>query len=156
MLTPHPRYSFHTQGDAKDSFLNDIEDHRVLIGDHYYWVLRLNPADAEQRGIRDGMLVRVFNELGSVICAARLTHCARPGVVHGYESCAIYEPIGEPGRSPDRGGALNLLTPKRLQFSRGDAMGNSNCLVQVERWSGALPAAMEAAHAEPTRASRKG
>ena len=155
MLTPHPRYSFHTQGDAKDSFLNDIEDHRVLVGGYYYWVFRLNPADAEARGIRDNMLVRVFNEQGSVICVAQLTNRARPGVVHGYESSALYEPLGEPGGSPDRGGALNLLTPKRLQFSRGDAMGNSNCLVEVEPWTGALPLAMETASAESALAASK-
>jgi trimethylamine-N-oxide reductase (cytochrome c) len=31
MLTPHSRYSFHTQGDGKDSFLLNIEDHRVKV-----------------------------------------------------------------------------------------------------------------------------
>jgi len=137
MLTPHPRFTFHTQGDRKDSFLNDIADHRLPVDGHYYLRMRLHPADAEKRGIEEGMLVRVFNELGSVICAAHLTECARPGVVHGYESSASYEPLGEPGNSPDRGGMLNLLTPKRLQFARGDAMGNSNCLVEVEPWDGA-------------------
>jgi trimethylamine-N-oxide reductase (cytochrome c) len=29
LLTPHSKYSFHTQGDGKDSFLLNIEDHRV-------------------------------------------------------------------------------------------------------------------------------
>ncbi len=31
MLSPHPRFSFHTMGDGKDSFMNDIKDHRVLV-----------------------------------------------------------------------------------------------------------------------------
>ena len=149
LITPHPRFSFHTEGDGKDSFLNDIEDHRVLVGGRYYWVLRLHPADAEARGIRERMLVRVFNELGAVICAAHLTHCARPGVAHGYESSARYEPLGEPGRSADVGGALNLLTPKKSQIARASAMGNSNCLVEVEPWAGTASAAT-AAHGAMT------
>ncbi|OFZ99234.1 MAG: hypothetical protein A3H35_19460 [Betaproteobacteria bacterium RIFCSPLOWO2_02_FULL_62_17] len=140
MITPHPRYSFHTQNDAKDGFINDIEDHRLLIDGRYYWVLRINPEDAQARGIREASLVRVFTERGSVICAVRLTHCARPGVVHGYASCAVYEPLGEPGKSPDLGGALNVLTPPEPQFVRGNAMGNSNCLVEVEAWTGTAPA----------------
>jgi trimethylamine-N-oxide reductase (cytochrome c) len=148
LLTPHPRFSFHTEGDGKDSFLNDIADHRVLIAGRYYWVLRLNPADAGTRGIREKMLVRVFNELGAVICAAHLTHRVRPGVAHGYESSAIYEPLGEAGRSTDVGGALNLLTPKKSQITRASAMGNSNCLVEVEPWAGTAPAAT-AAHGIP-------
>jgi trimethylamine-N-oxide reductase (cytochrome c) len=148
LLTPHPRFSFHTEGDGKDSFLNDIADHRVLIDGRYYWVLRLNPADAGTRGIREKMLVRVFNELGAVICAAHLSHRVRPGVAHGYESSAIYEPLGDPGRSTDVGGALNLLTPKKSQITRASAMGNSNCLVEVEPWTGTAPAAVPA-HGTP-------
>jgi trimethylamine-N-oxide reductase (cytochrome c) len=31
MLTPHSKYSFHTQGDGKDSFLLNIADHRVNV-----------------------------------------------------------------------------------------------------------------------------
>ena len=32
LISPHPRFSFHTQGDGKDSFLNDIDDHRIEEG----------------------------------------------------------------------------------------------------------------------------
>jgi trimethylamine-N-oxide reductase (cytochrome c) len=69
----------------------------------------------------------------------------RPGVVHGYESSARYEPIGEPGKSPDRGGALNVLTPKESQLARGHSLGNSNCLVQVVRWTEPTVARRQAA-----------
>ena len=68
MLSPHPRFSFHTMGDGKDSFMNDIKDHRVLVDGHYYWIIRMNSKDAEARGIKSGDLVRCFNDRGSVIC----------------------------------------------------------------------------------------
>ena len=35
LLTPHSKYSFHTQGDGKDSFLLNVPDHRVKVNDWY-------------------------------------------------------------------------------------------------------------------------
>ena len=134
MITPHPRFSFHTQGDAKDSFINDIKDHRVNVDGYDYWVIRINSDDAIKRKIKSNDLVRVFNDQGSVICAAQVTNRIMPGSVHGYESCAIYEPIGKPGLSTDRGGMLNLLTPKKTQIKKSHSMGNSTALVEIEIW----------------------
>ncbi len=115
MLTPHSKYSYHTQGDGKDSFLLNIEDHRVNVDGYYYWIMRLNAQDAAERGIKKHDLVKVYNDRGAVICAALPTQRLPRGVCHGYESSAIYDPMGEPGKSVDRGGVLNLLTPERTQ-----------------------------------------
>ena len=134
MLTPHCKFSFHTQGDGKQSFLNNIADHRMLIDGYYYWTLRLAPADAKARGIKKGDLVKVFNDRGAVICAAVPTERLAAGVCHGYESAAIYDPMGEPGRSVDRGGCLNLLTPERTQTKSTHSLAGSQSLVQVELW----------------------
>jgi trimethylamine-N-oxide reductase (cytochrome c) len=147
MLTPHPRYSFHTQGDGKDSFLNDIRDHRVLVDGYYYWIIRMHPQDAEKRGIKQHDLVKVYNERGGVICAAVITNRLRPGVVHGYESSAVYDPLGEPGKSLDRGGCLNLLSPKRSQTAKTHAMASSSALVEIELWDGKIEFEGEGARA---------
>jgi trimethylamine-N-oxide reductase (cytochrome c) len=136
LLIPHSRYSFHTQGDGKQSFLNDIPDHRLKVDGYYYWLLRMNPRDAAARGIKNGDLVRVFNDRGAVICAAKLTERIRPGTVHSWESSAVYDPLGEPGASADRGGCVNNLSPKRTQIKAAHAQGNSTCLAQVEKWDG--------------------
>ncbi len=138
LITPHPRYSFHTMSDSKGSWTNDIEDHRCLIGGYYYWILRLNPKDAQSRQINDGDLVRVFNDRGDVICAARLTERLRPGTVHSYESSAKYDPIGEPGFSADRGGCINLLTPARPIISKSHSIAANSCLVQIQKWAGQI------------------
>ncbi len=137
MITRHPRFSFHTQGDGKDSFLNDIEEHRVLIDGYYYWPLRINPADAGARGIQMHDLVKVYYHRGAVLCAAIVTERIRPGTVHGYESSATYDPLGEAGRSIDRGGCLNQITPKRSQLKQGHSMASAAALVEVEPWDGA-------------------
>ncbi|MCX8033428.1 MAG: molybdopterin-dependent oxidoreductase [Thermoleophilia bacterium] len=134
LVSPHPRFSFHTMGDGKDSFILDIKDHRVLIDGHYYWIIRMNPKDAAARGIADGDLVRVYNDRGSVIVCARLTERVPPGVVHSYESSAEYQPLGAPGRSTDRGGCMNILTPERFLSKYACGMAPNAAQVEVEKW----------------------
>jgi anaerobic selenocysteine-containing dehydrogenase len=45
--------------------------------------LTVNPLDATPRGIRDGQMVRVFNDRGAFLARARVSEAARPGVVVG-------------------------------------------------------------------------
>ena len=134
MLTPHARFSYHSQGDGKDSFLNDIVDHRVKIDGRYYWTLRMNNIDAQNRNIKKFDLIKVYNDRGAVVCAAFPTNRLGLGTVHGYESCAIYEPAGEPGNSVDLGGCLNQLTPGRTQIKKSHSMATSSALVEIELW----------------------
>jgi trimethylamine-N-oxide reductase (cytochrome c) len=136
LITPHPRYSFHTMGDGKNSWINDIRDHRVRINGYDYWIVRLNPNDAQARGIKENALVKVFNDRGAVICAAQLTERVPPGTVHSYEGAAVYDPIGEPGTSPDRGGCMNILTPGRPIIKKSHSIAANSCLVQIKQWSG--------------------
>jgi len=136
LITPHPRYSFHTMSDAKHCWTNDIKDHRVLIDGYYYWIVRLNTKDAEARGIQNEDLVRVFNDRGEVICAAQITERVPPGTTHSYESSANYDPLGDPGSSADRGGCINILTPSRPMIKKSHSFAANSCLVQVEKWRG--------------------
>jgi molybdopterin guanine dinucleotide-containing S/N-oxide reductase-like protein len=133
LISPHPRYSFHTMGDGKKSWINDIADHRVCVDGYYYWIVRINRKDAESRFIRDDDLVQVFNDRGAVICAARITERVPPGTVHSYEGSAVYDPTGEPGASPDRGGCINILTPSRPIIKKSHSIAANSCLVDVKR-----------------------
>jgi molybdopterin guanine dinucleotide-containing S/N-oxide reductase-like protein len=135
IITPHPRYSFHTMYDGKESWINEIPEHRVKAEDgHYYWVLRLNPQDAEKRGIKEGEIVKAFNDRGAVLLIAQLTNRVPPGIAHAWESCAVYDPIGQPGESPDRGGCINILTPHRFISKNACGMAPGSCLIEVEKW----------------------
>ena len=88
-------------GDGKESWINEVKDHRSLSPDgRYYWIMRLNTADAAARGISDGDLIRAFNDRGSVILAAQVTERVPPGTVHSYESCSDYLPAESPGIRP--------------------------------------------------------
>lgn len=136
LLTTHPRYSFHTQADGKNGFINTIEDHRVEVDGYRYWVLRMNPDDAEARGIVHHGLVGVFNDRATVICAADVTHAVMRGVVKAFESCAEFDFFeSEDGRVVDRGGCMNLLTPSRNQAAGTSAISPNSCLVQVRAWN---------------------
>ncbi|MCL2714805.1 MAG: molybdopterin-dependent oxidoreductase [Alphaproteobacteria bacterium] len=147
LLTAHSRYSFHSLGDGKDSTINDIEDHRKLIDGYYYLECRISREDAAKRNIRQNDLVRLYNDRGSVICAATISRRLPPGVMHTYQASAVYDAVGKPGASSDRGGCVNLLTNHRSQTSRTSSMGPNACLIEVERWDkGAEPGA------EPTKA----
>ena len=100
----------------------------------YYWIMRMNPVDAAARAIKDGDLIRAFNDRGSVVLAARVTERMRPATVHSYESSAIYDPVGAPGESTDRGGCVNMLTPKRFLTPTSTGQAPNSCLVEVEKW----------------------
>ena len=139
LLSSHPRYTFHTLGDGKDSALNDIKAHRRLIDGYYYWIARICSQDAEKRGIKENDLVKLFNDRGAVICAAAVTAMVRPGVIGAYESSAVYDPVGEPGKSADRGGCVNQLSPKRSQSAKASSNAALSALIEVELWDQTEP-----------------
>lgn len=134
LLTPHQRFSFHTAQDGKKNAINDLEDHRILVDGHYYWIVRMNKEDAERRGIGHHQLVRVFNDRASVICAAEVTPRMAGGVLHSYESCARFLPIDTKMGQVDIGGCMNLLTSPRMQAEKTVASAGSLTLVEVEKW----------------------
>jgi trimethylamine-N-oxide reductase (cytochrome c) len=136
LISPHSRYSFHTLCDGKDGHLLDIEDHRIEVDGYFYWVIRLSPGDAGARGIKNRELVKVFNDRGAVICVAKLTQRLPKGTVHSYAASAVYDPIGKPGESADRGGCISLLSPKRSMIKKASAYAGSSALVEIEKWNG--------------------
>ncbi|MDR1297668.1 MAG: molybdopterin-dependent oxidoreductase [Deltaproteobacteria bacterium] len=135
LISPHNRYSFHTMSDAKDCHTCDLPDHRRLVDGHHYWIVRVNPADARKRGLKTGDLSELYNDRGSVICWTEATERVPPGTVHSYESSAIYEPLGEPGESPDRGGCVNILTPARPIIKRSHSIACNSCLIEIRPWA---------------------
>ncbi|HEX4439223.1 MAG TPA: molybdopterin-dependent oxidoreductase [Thermoanaerobaculia bacterium] len=85
--------------------------------------LSLHPDDAAARGIGDGMRVRVFNDLGSVRCRARIDPDLRPGVA--------FMPKGIWSHNTDSGTTANALAPDTLTDLGGGACFN-DARVEVE------------------------
>jgi anaerobic selenocysteine-containing dehydrogenase len=92
--------------------------------------LEIHPDDAGARGITDGALVRVWNDLGEVHCQARWSTTMRPGVV-----CL---PKGLWPQHTVNGATANALVPESLSDLGGGACYN-DARVQVARL-GQMPA----------------
>jgi molybdopterin guanine dinucleotide-containing S/N-oxide reductase-like protein len=137
LITPHPRFSFHTQYDANTSWLGEVPGHRVWKDGYSWHPVRIHPADAAPRKIASGDIVKIYNDRGSVLCIAEVTERVRPGVAHSYYGSGRYDPL-EPGdpASIDRGGCVSILTPGRVLSKNAPGMAPNSCLVQIERWEG--------------------
>jgi anaerobic selenocysteine-containing dehydrogenase len=84
--------------------------------------LLMHPADAEQRGLADGDLVRIFNQLGEVHCPLQVLPTIRPGTVS--------LPKGLWRRSTRNGLTATALAPDTLTDLGGGACFN-DARVQV-------------------------
>jgi anaerobic selenocysteine-containing dehydrogenase len=135
LISPHPRFSYHTHNDNKSHWLDDIPQHRVKKDGYAWWPVRIHPSDAVPRGIKDGDIVKMFNGRGTVLLVAHVTERVRPGTVHSYEAAAKYDPL-EPGvaGSPDRGGCVNLLSPGRMVSKNVPGEAQNSCLVEIAKW----------------------
>ncbi len=101
--------------------------------------IRIHPGDAAERGIRDGDVVRVFNERGSCLAGAVVSDAVRARVVQ-LSTGAWYDPL-DPA-DPDSmcvHGNPNVLTFDRGTSKLAQACSGQHCLVQVERWTAPLP-----------------
>jgi anaerobic dimethyl sulfoxide reductase subunit A len=102
----------------KVPWLRELDDPQVLT---------VHSMDAEARDIRDGDMVRVFNDRGETILPAKVTERIMPGVVEIPEG-AWYDP-DENG--VDRGGNPNVLT--KDSPSPGGCFPSNTSLVEVAK-----------------------
>ncbi|HUO87032.1 MAG TPA: molybdopterin-dependent oxidoreductase [Thermoanaerobaculia bacterium] len=89
----------------------------------------LSPADAAARRIVAGDRVRVWNELGEVICPARVSARLRPGVVK--------MPKGAWRRDTENGATAVALCPATVGFAGGACFNDAR--VEVERLAPQAP-----------------
>jgi anaerobic selenocysteine-containing dehydrogenase len=97
-----------------------------MMAEYKLPVLRvsIHPEDAAPRGVGSGDRVRVHNDLGEVVCEARVTERVRPGVVS--------MPKGAWARSSANGRTSTALCPDHLQVV-GDGACFNDARVDVEK-----------------------
>jgi biotin/methionine sulfoxide reductase len=102
-------------------------------------VASLHPCDAAARGIADGDIVRLFNDRGACLAAARVTPDVMPGVVQ-LPTGAWYDPE-DPGAEKPLcvHGNPNVLTRDIGTSSLAQGCTGQLCVVEVERFGGNLP-----------------
>ncbi len=106
----------------------------------------LNPKDAKARGIKDGDIVRVFNDRGQLLAGAVVSERFPRNVIRIHEG-AWYGPVGADG-SKEGGakvGALcsygdpNTLTQDIGSSKLAQACSAYTCLVDFEKFTGTVP-----------------
>ena len=139
LISPHTRFDYHTQHNSSTPWYWEIPENRVYINGNPYLVARLHPERAAERNIKDGDMIKLFNERGSVLCVARVTYRCEKNIVHAYCSSGIYNPTIPGEASMDIGGCVNVLTPGRLIGDMVPGMAPNSCLIDVCKYEGELP-----------------
>ena len=124
------RYRMHSQldGTVSHQFAN-INDREPC------WI---NPADAKARGLKSGDVALVKNDRGALLAGVYVTDRVQSGVVVVHHG-AWFAPLDIDGLRVDVHGNSNTLTMDEPTSSL--ACGNiaSTALVEVEKWTKALP-----------------
>lgn len=130
IVSNHPRWREHANLDDV-SWLREIPTCKVKGEDGYlYEPLWIHPIDAAAKGIKDGDIVELFNDRGSVLGGAYVTERVMPGVVY-QDHGARLDPI-DAGKI-DRGGANNLICPGNVTSQNCAGEVTSGFLVDFQK-----------------------
>jgi len=132
MVSNHPRWRTHAQDDDI-TWLREIQTCKVKGYDGYmYEPVWIHPSDAVKKSIRNGDIVKLYNERGIVLGGAYITERIMPGVVyqdHGARADII---TAGPEEYIDRGGAINLIAPANGTSQNCWGMATSGYLVNLD------------------------
>lgn len=130
MVSGQPATRLHSQldnGDYSKSF--KIQGREPVL---------IHPEDAQQRGIRDGDVVELFNDKGVCLAGARVTDEIMAGVVFLWTG-AWYDPDFAAPRHRDRHGNPNVLTHDLRTSKLTQGPASHSAFVELCRFEGELP-----------------
>ena len=84
----------------------------------------MHPKDAEERGLRDGGIVSVWNARGAVTLQLKITEVTRPGV--------LYSPKGTWRDTSQTGFTVNALIPADIRTDIEDGACYHETFVEVK------------------------
>jgi molybdopterin guanine dinucleotide-containing S/N-oxide reductase-like protein len=132
MMSNHPKWRMHAQCDDI-SWTREALTCKVKGFDGYmYEPLWINPATAAERGIKNGDIVKSYNERGIVLGGALVWERIMPGVVYMDHGARVDWII--PGEL-DRGGAINLISPTAITSKHCLGQATSGFLVEAAKVS---------------------
>ncbi len=109
LMSPNTKNRIHSQ-------FNNLQSIKMVSGDP---VLHINPNDANERGVKDGETVKLFNDRGELFIKVELTYMVRKGCVSIPN-----------GWWKDQGGAVNFLSYGR-ETDMGHGAAFHDNMVQV-------------------------
>ncbi|GHK53306.1 hypothetical protein KPZU09_30420 [Klebsiella pneumoniae] len=93
----------------------------------------MHPSDAQARDIREGSVVKVYNDRGAILAGVHLSEQILPGVVQ-MSTGAWYDPLDpKEERSLDKHGNPNVLTEDRGSSRLGQGCSAQSCWVEIAR-----------------------
>lgn len=130
LISPHPKYRLHSQ--LNNTWIRTLEE---VNGREPIW---MNSNDAKKRGIKNGDVVRIFNDRGQILGGAVVTDVIVEGAVRMQEG-AWYDP-SEPGEVGTlcRHGDVNVLIPD-VGTSKLAQGNQATALVQIEKFEDKVP-----------------
>jgi trimethylamine-N-oxide reductase (cytochrome c) len=133
LVSNHPRWRTHAENDDI-TWTREIRTCKVKGADGYmYEPVWIHPTDAAARGIKDGDIVKLLNERGTVLGGAIVWERIMPGVTYQDHGARADMISTEPGHSIDRGGANNLISPANGTSQNCWGMATSGYLVDVQK-----------------------
>lgn len=132
LLSNQPKRRLHSQYDVA------LHSREGKVGGRE--VMRMNPEDADARGLVAGDIVRIFNDRGSCLAAVDTSDDLLPGVVQ-LATGAWYDPLpGDDDPLPlEIHGNPNVLTADIGTSRLAQGPSAQSCLVEVQKFTGALP-----------------
>ncbi len=126
VVSPHPYFRLHSQ-------MNNAEPLRKRYTVQTREPLTINAQDAAERGIKDGDLVELYNDRGSLVVGAKVSDKIMPGVVSIYEGA--WPQLDSKGRCNN--GQVNFLTSSRRASGLSQATTANTCLASLRKCSDA-------------------
>ena len=132
LVSNHPRWRVHANYDDCPWF-REIETCKVIGPDGYaYEPVWINPVDAEKYDIKNGDIVGIFNERGTVMGGAYVTERIMPGSLYQDHGSHIDPIVPGPG-GLDRGGANNLICPEKTSSKNAAGEVTNGFLVGIKK-----------------------
>ncbi|RTE66697.1 hypothetical protein EH243_06350 [Amphritea opalescens] len=131
MISGQPKTRLHSQLDAgKYSQSSKVKGREPVM---------IHPKDANARNIKDGDVVRVFNDRGACLAGAVVTEDIRERTIYLCTG-AWYDPA-TPGetKSLDKHGNPNMLTHDKRTSKLSQGTAAHSALVELEKFEGELP-----------------
>ncbi|KAB7886509.1 molybdopterin-dependent oxidoreductase [Poseidonibacter ostreae] len=125
LVSPHPTFRIHTQMD--NTWVQNV--HKVQGREP----IRISPNDAKKFGVKDGEIVEVYNNRGSILAGVVVTNTIRDGVA-AIEEGAWYSPEdSSKENSRCNSGQVNVLTSSRPTSQMANATTVNSTLVSIKK-----------------------
>ncbi|MFT5835540.1 MAG: trimethylamine-N-oxide reductase (cytochrome c) [Sulfurimonas sp.] len=129
LVSPHSKYRLHSQ--LNNSYIRGVYEKSGREP------LSLNAKEAKKRNIKEGDILRVFNDRGEILAAAHITEEVMNDVIIMCEG-AWYSPEVPGEKSLCQHGNVNLLTIDKGTSKLAQSNIAHTALVEIEKFKGVL------------------